>query len=85
LPDAVDAPAKLRLLHGEKRDREEAGGAIFFFTRKQHKKAKIKRGKSIPESMRWWEKDSSVSGRCAALTFFRRVDERRFPKGYKKQ
>jgi hypothetical protein len=87
LPDAVDAPAKLRLLHGEKRDREteKKREVPNFIYKKAKQKAKIKRGKSIPESMRWWEKDSSVSGRCAALTFFRRVDERRFPKGYKKQ
>jgi len=72
----------------ERRETERqrrSGRCQILFTRKQNKKPKKKRGKSIPESMRWWEKDSSVSGRCAALTFFRRVDERRFPKGYKKQ
>jgi hypothetical protein len=47
LPDAVDAPAKLRLLHGEKRDRmtEKKREVPNFFTRKQNKKPKKKEEK----------------------------------------
>jgi hypothetical protein len=45
LPDAVDAPAKLRLLHGEKRDREEAGGAKNNLQESKTKSKKKKRKK----------------------------------------
>jgi hypothetical protein len=47
LPDAVDAPAKLRLLHGEKRDgmTEKKQEVPIFFYKKAKQKAKKKRGK----------------------------------------
>jgi ribosomal protein L35 len=47
LPDAVDAPAKLRLLHGEKRDREteKKREVPNFIYKKAKQKAKKKKRK----------------------------------------
>jgi hypothetical protein len=49
LPDAVDAPAKLRLLHGEKRDREteKKREVPNFFYKKATQKGKKKKEEKV--------------------------------------